>query len=93
MSRHQLLLSGGRRVIIGFDRPVGAFFCQEWHKDSDEPFATDDCVDLDAFDDHYIQAEKCKLPIKLRELLILEAAGQSDTNAHQCWDWCWATSW
>ena len=84
MSRHVL---GHRtdpevRFIVGYDRPVDAFYLQVWDpkQEEDAPAYVDDCFDLDLLPD--IGAV---IPDGFRALLVQEAMGTSDTNA--CKDW------
>lgn len=79
MSRHTLAGHNRTRVIVGYDRPAGAFFLQVWG-DDDHPHVEIDCLeDLDQI------ADFAPEPDGLRDQLICEAAGEADTNTIMRW--------
>jgi hypothetical protein len=83
MSRHTLSLSADSKgwAVVGYDRPVGAFFCQVWESENaDHPVFDDACFDIDQ-----LPALGVVVPEGLREILVKEACGQIDPN--YCKDW------
>jgi len=53
VSRHTLALAKAPNgfAIVGYDRPVGAFFCQVWPSEkADHPVVEDSCFDIDHLD-------------------------------------------
>ena len=80
MSRH--MLDGrqpGQEVVVGYDRPLNEFFIQVWHYEelvyTEAPLEELDHVELHAR----------QFPDALRQTLINEAVGISDTNAVRDW--------
>lgn len=84
MSRHRLahVSEPTKYFIVGYDRPVGAYFVQVWDSEADDdiPLFEDDC-----FDPSMLVSMGAKVPEGLREILVKEACGKSDTNV--CKDW------
>jgi hypothetical protein len=82
MSRHKLQRANGSAgcAIVGYDRPVGAFFLQIWGEDDDVPEYEDDCYDIDN-----LENDGVIVPPGLRERLIAEACGKADTNVCKTW--------
>ena len=76
MSRHILAPKGRSTgyVVVGFDRPLGVFFLQDF--DDEDLVDEIDCLeDLDDINDFVAE-----FPDNLRQLLIVEAAGDVETN-------------
>lgn len=83
MSRHTLALTGASKgyVIVGYDRPMGAFFCQVWYSDEDDcPSYEESCFEID-----HLESLGAVVPKGLREILVKEACGDIDPN--YCKDW------
>lgn len=82
MSRHTLPIKTGK-IIIGYDRPLDHFFIQEWTHRGIHPKLAETEIDLDDVERHYGK----KLPKDLRDTLVNEVLGKSDTNACKTWEW------
>lgn len=89
MSRHVLALLGTSQghLIVGYDRPTKAFFCQLWKSDTDDyPAYEDDCFEID-----HLESLGAVVPEGLREILVKEAAGDIDPNYVKDWRPCRST--
>ena len=83
MSRHDLShkTDPRKRIVVGYDRPIGAYFVQIWdQKVPDCPVHSDDNFDPDD-----LESIGAVVPDGLRQQLLKEAAGETDTNV--CIDW------
>jgi hypothetical protein len=82
MSRHTIAhaTKEGHFFIVGYDRPLDRFFLQVWRPRDEQPHYVDYDFDLDD-----LATLKAEVPKELRDVLIKEAAGESDTQA--IFDW------
>ena len=83
MSRHTLAHQTDPKIefVVGYDRPMGAFFLQVWHEDEpDCPTHSDDCFDPDE-----LFSLGAVAPDALYEQLRKEAAGMTETNVVRNW--------
>ena len=82
MSRHIIAHATKKDYffIVGYDRPAGAFFCQSWRPDANHPRFIDNCFDIAD-----LTVIGAAVPPELRDILIKEALGESDTQAIMDW--------
>lgn len=82
MSRHTLAHATKPEAffVVGYDRPVKAFYCQAWTGDDEELSWEDDCFDIDD-----LPKIGAVVPPELRDILILEAVGTIDPNYVKDW--------
>jgi len=82
MSRHTIKHTDpNRSIVVGYDRPTGAYFCQVWEKGTiEEPVYIDYCFDPDE-----LESLGAIVPDGLRETLRNEVIGESDTNTVKDW--------
>lgn len=82
MSRHILAHATKPKgfFVVGYDRPVGAFYCQAWTSPKSELSWTNDCFDIDD-----LPRVGATVPPELRGILVQEAAGKIDPNYVRDW--------
>lgn len=82
MSRHAIAhaTKAGHFFIVGYDHLLGRFFLQVWRPRSEQPHRVDYDFDLDD-----LTTLGAEVPPELPDVLVKEAAGESDTQA--IFDW------
>ena len=80
MSRHTVQGTPGTILVVGYDRPTDEFFAQSWDEKENEVIDVHYDIDLDE-----LEALIPEVPPGLREQLLKEAAGNTNTNTIKDW--------